>query len=62
MESKIIQGIEDATRRGRREMFRLGVALLFIVVIMLYASGIRAEGMPVSIELVVAEEKVFETG
>jgi len=35
-------------------MFRLGSALLFIVGIMLFSSGIRPDGAPVSIELVVA--------
>jgi PiT family inorganic phosphate transporter len=54
MEFNTIQGIEDATRFGRKEMFRLGTALLFIVGIMLYSSNIHAIGAPVSIELVVA--------
>ncbi|MFK8029392.1 MAG: inorganic phosphate transporter [Gammaproteobacteria bacterium] len=54
MEDKIIRGIEDATHRGRKEMFRIGVAMLFLVTVMLYASGIRAEGAPISLELVIA--------
>lgn len=52
MVANIIKGIEDATHRGRSEMGRVGVALLFNVAIMLYASGLRADGAPVSIELV----------
>ncbi|OQA33444.1 MAG: Sulfate permease CysP [Betaproteobacteria bacterium ADurb.Bin341] len=32
-----IEDIEKATKRGRRESFRLGVALIFIVGVMLYA-------------------------
>lgn len=51
MELNSIQNIEDATRFGRREMFRIGTALLFIVMIILYASTISH---PVSIELVIA--------
>jgi PiT family inorganic phosphate transporter len=51
MEFSNIQSIENATRFGRREMFRLGTVLLFIVGVMLFSSSIHA---PVSIELVVA--------
>lgn len=54
MEIDSIQKIENATSFGRKEMFRIGSALLFIVGIMLFASGIRPAGQPVSIELVVA--------
>ena len=54
MELKILQGIEDATSVGRKELFRLGTALLFIIAVMLFSSNIRAAGGPVSIELVVA--------
>ncbi|MBG7606849.1 MAG: inorganic phosphate transporter [Verrucomicrobia bacterium] len=54
MEFDNLQSIENATRLGRREMFRIGSALLFIVGIMLYASGIHPAGGSVSIELVVA--------
>lgn len=50
MEIKELQNIEDATRFGRRETFRFGTALLFIVVIMLWVSMQDA----VSIELVAA--------
>jgi PiT family inorganic phosphate transporter len=46
-----IQSIENATRFGRREMFRFGTVLLFIVGVMLFSSSISA---PVSIELVIA--------
>ncbi len=54
MELNNIQNIEDATKFGRREMFRIGTALLFIVMIMLYASTIDVIGKPFSIELVIA--------
>lgn len=54
MELNSIQNIEDATKFGRREMFRIGTALLFIVMIMLYASTIDVIGRPFSIELVIA--------
>ncbi len=42
MELKSIENIEDATRPGRKELFRLGMALLFIVGIMLY-SGVNVD-------------------
>jgi PiT family inorganic phosphate transporter len=54
MEIRVIQVIEDATHVGRKELFRLGVALLFIIGIMLFSSRIQGDGGPVSIELVVA--------
>jgi PiT family inorganic phosphate transporter len=54
MELNSIQNIEDATKFGRREMFRIGTAILFIVMIMLYASTIDVIGRPFSIELVIA--------
>lgn len=54
MELKNIQGIEDATRFGRREMFRIGSSLIFIVMIMLYASTIHVLDRPFSIELIIA--------
>ncbi|HBH36005.1 MAG TPA: inorganic phosphate transporter, partial [Gammaproteobacteria bacterium] len=54
MELNSIQNIEDATKFGRREMFRIGTALLFIVMIMLYASTIDVIGRPFSIELIIA--------
>lgn len=50
MEIRDLQDIEDATKYGRRETFRIGVALLFIVIIMLYV----ATRGHVSIELVAA--------
>jgi len=49
-----IQDIEDATKIGRREMFRMGLALLFIVGVMLFSSNLHPQGAPVSIELVIA--------
>ncbi len=54
MEIENIQKLEKATAFGRKEMFRIGSALLFIVAIMLFSSSIRPEGQPVSIELVIA--------
>ena len=50
MEIRDLQDIEDATRFGRRETSRIGVALLFIVLIMLWV-GTRGT---VSVELVAA--------
>lgn len=54
MEFRSLQEIEDATRFGRREMFRFGSVILFIVAVILYSSTIRAIGAPVSIELIIA--------
>lgn len=54
MEIENIQKLEKATAFGRKEMFRIGSALLFIVGIMLFSTSIRPEGEPVSIELVIA--------
>lgn len=50
MEMRDLQEIEQATKSGRKETFRIGIALLFIVGIMLFAS---TRGV-VSIELVIA--------
>ncbi len=52
MELKHLDEIERATKRGRNELFRIGMALLFIVGVMLYA-GMRGEG-EFSLTLVVA--------
>lgn len=54
MEINNIQDIENATKLSRREMFRFGTALLFIVGIMLFSSNIHPTGSHVSIELVIA--------
>ena len=54
MEINNIQDIENATKLSRREMFRFGTALLFIVGIMLFSSNIHPTGGHVSIELVIA--------
>ena len=54
MELRDIQGIEEATKFGRREMFRFGTCLLFIVLIILYVSTINILDRPFSIELIVA--------
>lgn len=54
MEFQNIQRIETATKLGRKEMFRFGSALLFVVAVMLFSSSIRPDGQLVSIELVIA--------
>jgi len=54
MEIENIQKLEKATAFGRKEMFRIGSVLLFIVGIMLFSSSIHPEGQPISIELVIA--------
>ena len=51
MEITNLESIESATRFGRRETFRFGTVLLFIVAVMLFSSTLYS---PVSIELVVA--------
>lgn len=53
MELNSIQAIESATKSGRKEMFRFGTALLFIIIIMLFATRLTVNG-EVSIELVIA--------
>ena len=52
MELKHIDEIERATKRGRSELFRMGMALIFIAGVMLYA-GMRGDGQG-SLILVVA--------
>jgi len=54
MEFRNINDIENATSRGRKEMFRFGTALLFIILIMLFTSNLNVGTGTVSIELVVA--------
>ncbi|WP_321324567.1 inorganic phosphate transporter [Thiomicrorhabdus sp.] len=54
MEFRDINEFENATSRGRKEMFRFGTALLFIIMIILFASNIQTGTGTVSIELVVA--------
>jgi PiT family inorganic phosphate transporter len=46
-----LQSIENATQFGRKEMFRFGTVLLFIIGTMLFSSSLHS---PLSIELVVA--------
>lgn len=53
MELQNLESIENATRFGRRELFRLGSALLFIIGIMLFALSRSIDG-PNSVLLVVA--------
>lgn len=43
MELEQINAIERATRYGRAEVLRLGVAVIFIVGIMLYVRSIGAD-------------------
>lgn len=54
MEFRDINGIEDATSRSRKEMFRFGSALLFIILIMLFSANLQVGTGTVSIELVIA--------
>ncbi|GJL83386.1 MAG: putative phosphate permease [marine bacterium B5-7] len=53
MDLENIQSIEKATRFGRGELFRIGTALLFIVIIMLYSRSIAGHS-PNLVLLVVA--------
>jgi len=53
MDMNSIHSLEKATQFGRKEMFRFGSALLFVVFIMLFSSSLTPDGV-VSIELVVA--------
>lgn len=54
MEFRNLNDIEHATQRSRREMFRFGTALLFIIVIMLFTANLQTGTGVVSIELVIA--------
>ncbi|MGC9385914.1 MAG: inorganic phosphate transporter [Hydrogenovibrio sp.] len=54
MEFHDINDIEDATRKSRKEMFRFGTALLFIILIMLFSANLQLGSGTVSIELVIA--------
>lgn len=54
MEFRDLNEFENATSRGRKEMFRFGTALLFIILIILFASNIQTGTGSVSIELVIA--------
>lgn len=53
MEFRNVGQIEKATQKSRQEMFRLGVALIFIVIIMMITS-IRAQGLESGYLLVIA--------
>jgi PiT family inorganic phosphate transporter len=53
MDINNIESIEKATRFGRKEMVRIGTAILFVIFIMLFASSLKVDGA-VSIELVIA--------
>jgi len=54
MELRNFNDIENATSRGRKEMFRFGTAMLFIVMIILFTSNLQTGTAAVSVELVVA--------
>lgn len=54
MELRNLNEIENATQRGRREMFRFGTALLFIILIMLFTANLQVGTGVVSVELVIA--------
>ena len=53
MDLKNIASLEEANKTARPELFRMGTALIFIIVIMLM-TGLDAENVPGSIMLVVA--------
>jgi len=53
MEFENVNQIERATRTGRTEMFRLGIALLFVVGVMLY-SGMSVGQIPNGYMLIIA--------
>lgn len=54
MEFRDINDIEHATHKGRKEMFRFGTALLFIILIMLFTAKLQTGTGVVSVELVIA--------
>lgn len=54
MEFQNINDIENATQKSRKETFRFGTALLFIILIMLFSMNLQTGNGFVSIELVVA--------
>lgn len=54
MEFRNLNDIENATSKGRKEMFRFGTALLFIIMIILFTANLQTGTGVVSIELVVA--------
>jgi PiT family inorganic phosphate transporter len=54
MELQNINAIDDATKQSRQELFRIGIALLFIVGIMLYAISQNTVGDSHSTLLIIA--------
>jgi PiT family inorganic phosphate transporter len=54
MELQNINDLEKAALRGRKEMLRFGVALLFIIGIILFTAGMQNGTGVISVELVVA--------
>ncbi|MCU7966020.1 MAG: inorganic phosphate transporter [gamma proteobacterium symbiont of Bathyaustriella thionipta] len=55
MELQNINDIDNATRQSRRELFRIGIALLFIVAILLYTiSQNSADGSPDTLLIIAA--------
>ncbi|CAN8142589.1 putative phosphate permease jhp_1384 [uncultured Thiomicrorhabdus sp.] len=54
MEFRDINELENATSKSRKEMFRFGTALLFIVMIILFTANIQTGTGTVSVELVIA--------
>ena len=54
MEFRDINDIEKATTKGRKEMFRFGTALLFIISIMLYSTQLQPDNAEISIQLTIA--------
>ncbi|PLA75101.1 inorganic phosphate transporter [Hydrogenovibrio sp. SC-1] len=54
MEFRDINDIETATTKSRKEMFRFGTALLFIIAIMLFSTQLQPDTADFSVELVIA--------
>lgn len=54
MEFRDINDIETATSKSRKEMFRFGTALLFIISIMLFSTQLQPDTVDFSVELVIA--------
>lgn len=54
MEFRDINDIETATSKSRKEMFRFGTALIFIISIMLFSTQLQPDTVDFSVELVIA--------
>ncbi|MBN2647446.1 MAG: inorganic phosphate transporter [Thiotrichales bacterium] len=54
MDFRNINDLENATSKSRKEMFRFGTALLFIVLIILFTANLQVGTGTVSVELIIA--------